>query len=437
LSGGAHAADLLTKAPPAPNFYPDADFWTRPYLFGDLGRTRLKEQGIDLSLELKDEAVTNVTGGTKKDSAQAGQVVFGALFDLAKLAGIQGGRIGLTMVDRFGQNENTLANIPALQLTNEVFGRGNIVRMTEFYYSQKLFDGRLELKGGRLPVGSDFFFGQCEFTNLTFCGGQPGNILGGYIFNFPVSQWGGVAHYNLTKELQLSVGVYDANPNYLTSSDASIYALPGIPSSNPAAGVLTVEELTWRPTFAGGLEGVWRLGGWYDNASSIDGGLPGIVATVPGMDASVGGQTVGDQRGRYGIYESIQQRLTRESPGQQGWYAFLNSSFGDHRTSFQDYEIALGFTHKGTFASRPNDEIAFAVGTTHVNSAAIGNPNAGGNEVPLEAWYGWQATPWLNLRFDVQYVINPGGRGYATTPAGTFVKTDDAWVFGLRTVVKF
>jgi porin len=49
LSGGAHAADLLTQAPSFP--YAEADdFWTRPYLFGDLGRTKLEEQGIALSL---------------------------------------------------------------------------------------------------------------------------------------------------------------------------------------------------------------------------------------------------------------------------------------------------------------------------------------------------------------------------------------------------
>jgi porin len=432
---GAYAADLPVKAPP-PYYYPDADYFTRPYLFGDLGRTKLKEQGIDLSLTLVDEAVTNVSGGTKKDSAQAGQVVLNAKFDLAKLAGINGGMVGVTLVDRFGQNLNTLSGIPALQLTNEVFGRGDILRLTEFYYSQKLFDGRLELKGGRLPVGSDFFFGQCEFINLSFCGGQPGNILGGYIFNFPVSQWGGVAHYNITKELQFSVGVYDANPNYLTASDASIFAAPGIPTSSPAAGVLVPAELTWRgPTF-NGLPGVWRLGGWYDDTSTIDGGLPGIVATIPGVDPTVPTQNLGSQRGRYGVYESILQQLTSEGKGPQGWYTFLNSSFADHRTSFQDYEISWGVKHTGTFVGRPDDEIAFAVGTTHVNSAAL-TPNAGGNEVPIEAWYGWQATPWLNLKFDVQYVINPGGRGYEPTSSGGFVKTDNAWVLGMRTTVKF
>ena len=428
LSGGAYAADLPTKAPPVP--YPSADdFWTRPYLFGDLGRTRLKEMGISLALTLGDEAVTNVSGGSRNASANAGQLWFEAKFDMEKLAGIKGGMFAFTYVDRFGDNLNTEAGIPALQLTNEVYGRGNIARLTEFYWQQKLFDDRLVLKGGRLPVGGDFFFGLCEFINLTFCGGQPGNIQGGYIFNWPVSQWGGVAHYNITKELQLSVGVYDANPQYLTTSDAGIYAAPGIPSSHPGSGVLVPVELVYAPS--GPLNGTWRFGGWYDNASTIDGGLPGIITVIPGV-GGVPDQNIGDQRGRYGVYESILQRLTVEGPKAQGWYTFLNTSVADHRTAYQDYQIAWGVKHTGTFSFRPEDEVGFAVGTTHVNSAAL-TPNAGGNEVPIEAWYGWQATGWMNLKFDAQYVINPGGRGF--NAAG--VKTDNAWVFGLRTVVHF
>jgi porin len=428
LSGGVQAADLMTKAPPVP--YAETDnFWTRPYLFGDLGRTRLKEQGIDLSLQFGDEAVTNLSGGSNRTATQAGQLTFQAKFDMAKLAGIHGGLVGLTVVDRFGHNLNDDAGIPALQLTNEVFGRGNIVRLTELYYSQKLFDDRLELKGGRLPVGSDFFFGQCEFINLTFCGGQPGNIQGGYIFNFPVSQWAGLAHYNITKEVQISAGVYDANPNYLTTTKSSIYLFPGAADSTPASGVLVPVELTWRPE--GHLYGTWRLGGWYDDASTIDGGLPGIIQTVQGL-GGVPDQFLGDQRGRYGVYESILQRLTDEGGPAKGWYLDVNSSVADHRTSFQDYQVSVMLKHTGTFAWRPEDEVGFAVGTTHVNSAAL-TPNAGGNEVPFEMFYGWQATGWLNLKFDAQYVLNPGGRGF--NAAG--VKTDDAWVLGLRTVVKF
>lgn len=428
LSCGAHAADFPTKAAPLPYAGAD-DFWTRPYLLGDLGRTRLKEQGIDLGLTLGDEAVGNVAGGSRNTAANAGQLFFGAKLDMAKLVGIRGGTVGLLLVDRFGKNLNTEAGIPALQLTNEVFGRGNILRLTQLYYSQKLFDDRLELKGGRLPVGSDFFFGLCEFVNLTFCGGQPGNIQGGYIYNFPVSQWAGVVHYKLAPEFTVSVGVYDANPNYLTTSEYATYLLPGVPHSTPASGVLVPVELVWAPSSR--LDGTWRLGGWYDNASTIDGGLPGITVVIPGV-GGVPDQNLGDQRGRFGIYESILQRLTVDGPKAQGWYTFLNTSVADHRTSYQDYQIALGFRHTGTFASRPEDEVGLAVGTTHVNSAAL-SPNAGGNEVPFEVWYGWQATGWLNLKFDAQYVINPGGRGYNAVG----VKTDNAVVLGMRTTLHF
>lgn len=428
VGGGAHAADLFTKAPPVPYMETD-DFWTRPYLFGDLGRTALKERGISLALTLGDEAVGNLSGGDRKTATQAGQLFFQAKFDMAKLAGIQGGLIGVTVVDRFGDNLNSEANIPALQLTNEVFGRGNIARLTEFYYSQKLFDDRLELKGGRLPVGSDFFFGLCEFVNLTFCGGQPGNIQGGYIYNWPVSQWAGVLHYNFTKEWQISVGVYDANPNYLTTSQSTTYFLPGVPNSSPASGVLVPVEVVWAPS--GPLNGTWRFGGWYDSASTIDGGLPGIIAVSPGV-GGVSDQNLGDSRGRYGVYESILQRLTVDGPKAQGWYTFFNTTVADHRTSYQDYQIAWGVRHTGTFASRPEDEVGFAVGTTHVNTAAL-TPNAGGNEIPFEAWYGWQATGWMNLKFDAQYVMNPGGRGY--NAAG--LKSDNAWVLGIRTLVHF
>ena len=231
---------------------------------------------------------------------------------MAKLAGIQGGTVGLTLVDRFGHNLNDEAGIPALQLTNEVFGRGNILRLTELYYSQKLFDNRLELKGGRLPVGSDFFFGLCEFINLTFCGGQPGNIQGGYIYNWPVSQWAGVAHYNITKELQLSVGVYDANPGYLTTSDAGVYLAAGLASLEPRLGRAGAGGTGLAPS--GPLDGTWRFGGWYDSASTIDGGLPGIITTIPGVRRCLRLKIWEIRRGRYGVYESILQRLTVDGP---------------------------------------------------------------------------------------------------------------------------
>jgi len=42
---------------------------------------------------------------------------------------------------------------------------------------QKYLGGLLDWKVGRLVGGEDFAAFSCEFTNLTFCGPPPGNIV--------------------------------------------------------------------------------------------------------------------------------------------------------------------------------------------------------------------------------------------------------------------
>jgi porin len=48
--------------------------------------------------------------------------------------------------------------------------------------------------------------------------------------------------------------------------------------------------------------------------------------------------------------------------------AFLNAVMADKRTSFTDRQIAAGIMYTAPFSWRPNDNIAFAWGTTHVNN---------------------------------------------------------------------
>jgi porin len=453
LVSGAYAADLSVKDDPLPDYLSQENFWTRPYLLGDLGRTKLAEQGITLSATMVDEAVTNLSGGVRNAGANAGQIGLGAVFDMAKLAGISGATFGITLVDRWGQNMSANDGAPDLQLINEVFGRGDIVRLTEFYWDQKLFNDKLEVKFGRLPVGSDFFFDRCDFINLTFCGGQPGNILGGYIYNWPVSQMGVVVKTNLTNDVKLSVGVYDSNTEYL-STKPNFALLPTFADGDAGGGVLVPVELAWRPTYHG-MPGIYKIGGWYNSDDSISAvksfsnGL-NLANLNPAQNRALAAlEGNGMTSSRYGYYFTFQQQLT--SPGgsykdavdtKHGLFAFLNGSFGDHETSVQDYQISFGLRQVGTFASRPDDEIGFAVGTTHINSdianveALLGLPSQG-NEVPIELYYGWQATPWLNLKFDFQYIIDSGGYSNSAFIPGTTVKNDNEFILGVRTTINF
>ena len=78
-----------------------------------------------------DEAVLNLSGGLRQNAQEAGQVALQAAFDLQKSLGLEGASVLVTLVDRWGRNAATDAGIPALQLINEVYGRGNIVRLAE------------------------------------------------------------------------------------------------------------------------------------------------------------------------------------------------------------------------------------------------------------------------------------------------------------------
>lgn len=428
------AGDLAAAGTAAPSSVASDDFLTRPYLFGDLGRSRLKEQGIDISGGLVNETVGNLSGGTQQTGANAGQASIQALFDLEKLANITGGTFGITLVGRWGDNLAEVANIPALMLMNEVYGRGNIVRLVDFHYNQALFDGAVDIKVGRLAVGADFGFERCDFINLTFCGSVPGNIAGNYIFNWPVSQWGGVLKVHLTDDLTFSAAVYDENQTYL-SVQAKWALLPSWPSGSE--GALVPLELKWTPTLWN-LSGTYKIGGWFDTATADN-----AVTSINGQPQLISGLPYAQDYGRYGFYVSFIQQLTGNAQGpnpKQGLWSFFNFTYADPRTSTQLYQVAWGLQQHGTFAGRPDDDIGFAIGTTGINPRlataqaeanwlGLGPGYVQHNEYVLEAYYGFQATGWLNLKASLQYVIDPGGY---TSPVN-----ENAWVVGLRTTVAF
>ena len=83
----------------------------------------------------------------------------------------------------------------------------------------------LDWKVGRLGVGEDFASFACDFQNLTFCGSDPGNLVGNYIFNWPVSQWATRLKVALDDFGYVQIGAYDINPKYL-NTDAEDALLP-------------------------------------------------------------------------------------------------------------------------------------------------------------------------------------------------------------------
>lgn len=176
----------------------DAFSYDSPYMFGDWGgsRTQLEKDGIKFDVNYTMESASNLGGGADTNTSMrySDQWAFGANFDLEKLLNWQDAEFQMTITDRNGQNiSDQVADrrTGMLSSVQEVYGRGQTWRLTQFWLRKGLFNDVVDVKAGRVTVGEDFDNFDSKFQNLAFGSGQAGNWRGDRWFNWPVSQWGG------------------------------------------------------------------------------------------------------------------------------------------------------------------------------------------------------------------------------------------------------
>ena len=382
-------------------------------------RERAASSGLKLSARYTSEFAYNPSGGKAHRATETGQADIGAKIDLDQLAGIKGGTLNGVITWRRGKLLDGVAGIEPLQQTQEVYGRGQTLRLTRLWYEQKL--GRVSVKLGRSNVGEDFATFSCDFMNLTFCGAQPGNVVGDYWFNWPVSQWMGRAKVSLGSGY-VQLGAYEVNPFNLSKTFT-------IGHFHGATGVLIPVEGVWQPKL-GGLPGTYRIGAWHDTSSSDD-----VVLDKEGGVALLSGLEPLARDGRWGAWATLRQQVTGtadEDGAVRGLSVFARATRADRRTSRLDSQVSLGLFYEGLPIVAPDDVLGIALGRTHVNSR-IGTAErmAGrteqGSEYAGEIFYSLHAVPGLVIRPNVQYVVHPGGRHAAS----------DVVVLGLKTAITF
>lgn len=384
-------------------------------LTGDWGglRSDLRERGVDFQLGYVSETASNLRGGVKEGTRYTDQWAFGATLDLDKILGLNQAQFQMTITDRNGRNLSSDMQLGTLQQVQEVYGRGQTWRVTQFWYDQKYFDGLIDWKIGRLTVGEDFASFSCEFMNLTFCGSQPGNIVGDYWFNWPVSQWATRLKVALSGFGYAQLGVYEVNPSYLERAHAF-----SLDDPSGATGALIPLEIGWLPKLGKAqLAGSYKLGAWYNTSQGKD-----VFENDQGQPLVLAGGQPRGHDGHYGLYINFLQQVTQPSPAdpERGLSIFLNATFADRQTATVDGQISAGMIYTGLFESRPHDALGLAIGRTHVNDrvaqaqelqndAGTGPVGVQSSEYVGEIYYGIQATPWLTLRPNFQYIHHPGG----------------------------
>ena len=135
------------------------------------------------------------------------------------------------------------------------------------------------------------------------------------------------------------------------------------------------------------------------------------------------------------------QRKLRVDPAGRVLHAFGQYSAASEAASPFSKWYGAGVVLYKPFEGRPRDTVALGYGRAVPNprsrdvhelaafNAGNSYPNLDNAEQLIELSYGYQATPWLNLRPDVQYIIEPG--------AFSGSDIDNALVLGLQVKAVF
>ena len=402
------------------------------WMTGDWGgeRTRLIEQGIDNNADYVGEMGANLHGGYNNDKTArySDQFGLGVALDLQKLWGWDNTQAKIQLTNRNGQNiSNDRVGDPragTLSSSQEVYGRGHMVRLTQLWIQHQFLDGKLDVKAGYFGEGEDFNTFPCEFQNLAFCGSQVGNWATNIWYNWPVSQAALRVKYNISPEFYAQIGAYNQNPSQLEHGNG--FKLSG---SGTKGTVLPV-ELVWSPK-VNDLPGEYRVGYYKSTAPADD---VSVDITSTGKDYRV-------RDSKHGYWFVVQQQLTTHNgDASRGLHIAANATFHDKATNIVDNYQSLMLVYKGPFDARPKDDIGIGAARIHVNddvkkSAELINASIGvtdysdasysplrSTEYNYELNYGFHVTNWLTVRPNLQYIAHPGGVD----------KVDNALVAGLK-----
>ncbi|WP_455887430.1 carbohydrate porin [Pseudomonas rustica] len=378
-----------------------ANLMTQPTLTGNWGgqRQKLADQGIELTGDYTSETLSNLHGGIKRGTRYAQQIRLGAQLDLSKLLDIpDAGRVQVLINDRRGHSatEDLIGNRMSAQ---EIYG-GEYTRLTELSYQRNLFSPHLSAKVGYMVMGTEFGGMPilANFVSAGFCAHPLTMSSGSGWGNYPTAHWGGELRYDVNSSLTLQTALFQVNPDY----NARVSKAFAMPSNGTTGTILPLEAIFNNRAF---LDGQYKVGWYYDTSD-----YPRIGGT-------------GKSSSRTGAYLLVDQAIWRDEEDPASVLrVFGQAATSNAATSPMRRWYSLGLVKQKPFASRPHDTISFGYGRAVINPrtrdvqeaaaattedfAVVAGLDSG--EQVLELNYGAQVTPWLLLRPDLQYYIEPG-----------------------------
>ena len=384
----AEQPDPKPRAPYIEEAHPPARYWDQETLTYDWVRQggRLEKAGIITTLDVM-QVYQLPVGGTSSarfnDGRYTGKYKWRTLLDLDKLLHLPGATLKLRCEGGWsggayaGEQQSTMDMVNATAMGNET------IALTKVRFQQKLLDGRVVIRLGKLDPGAGIPFHESyvAFDNNAYANDEDNEFLSQVFYNspttpFPSKGMGLIVLVEPVERVYCAFGMSDADASETTTGFNTAFHGPFnelyLFETGYAAAVDSPQ---------GELVGAYRLGLWCE----------------PRQDGPKG----------IGFYSSCDQKVFRESgEDDQGLGLFFRFGYSDGNIGLIRTFWSLGAVYKGLIPTRDKDTLGVAWGQGIIGKNASYPANMQNN---LEVYYRFEVTPFLHVSPILQHVMDPGG----------------------------
>jgi porin len=353
-----------------------------------------------------------VSGGVEPGST-SGTAALGLNMniDTEKAFGLPGGQFAAEFGAWIGQNVNgdagSVQNYSTIS-TQAPFNRDELLQL---WWRQKLFDGKLIIKAGKINATGDFgvvlspvpvnqpYLQDWTISGLLYVPPGLNPTLFGRLPGYPNTAYGLEVTLEPTKQIYASYGIFDGNG--ATGFQTGLYAGPHINTYKFNIGE---------------IGGDWRLGPQ---------GKPGLAGIgVWGQTGRLLTPYLTYENGATGFYAFANQRLWYQHPGKDtsGIIGFLQYGYTNDRAAEVNAYAGGGLTAVGLMPRRPADSMGIGLAWSRLNrgpfAGAFFFPGISStstalrkSELMMQVYYQAVLIPWtLVLEPAYTFIPTPGAR---------------------------
>jgi porin len=359
-------------------------------------RAALLRRGLSIEIELQPDHSTNLSGGLRRGSVLRRPTSLALSLETEPLLGWRGGRFRVAF-QMHGGSDGTEA------LVGDAQGFDNIDaapfrQVSELWFEQQLFGGRLRLRLGKLDANGDFAFVEHGSEFLNSSAGVSPTILG--FPSYPDPAAGANLFLFPGRSLYAGFGAYDGATHegcHGRTGNRGPATLWGEPAAMFLAGEV---GLRWKllGRFAGRAgAGAWQHTGAFERFEG------------------------GRDEGAAGPYVVLDQALWRERvdpEDEQGLAAFARLGWASRHVSLIDQHVGFGLVWSGAIPGRDRDVLG-AMASSARFTDVLAETRLRKREIALEVFYKLQVLAWFGVKSDLQYIANPGAHGARHALVGT------------------